>query len=434
MTAILRHRFAPLAAVLAALLALYGIAYVTEPAPAGRAAAKPERVGVESATAVCPGVKGADVAVYLPGTMSRETMKDAEPYTVTGPGGLEAGFVTRALSGARRGLAGVRCAEPAAETWLVGPGPANAEVTLHLTNAAKTPAMADVQVWAAEGLVSGEAGLGLEVAPGKSRKIDLRDLAPSADVMAVSVTSLVGRVAVAASAAPETGGADWLPAAAAPATKVVVPGIPGGGGRRELLVAAPGEADATVRITAVTEGSRYAMKGRESVDVPAGGVLAIDVTTGIGGESAGLVLDSTAPVVAGVVITGTGGRQDVAYTAGTPPLDLGSAVAANGTGSRLLLTAPGAAGRVRVQIVPARGEPGSPAEVEVPAGRTTSVPLKVKGVFGVVVTPVSGQVYGGRVIEERQRAGLLVTAQPLAQARTWTMLPPLADTPLAVLP
>ncbi|WP_374197095.1 DUF5719 family protein [Nonomuraea sp. NEAU-A123] len=187
-------------------------------------------------------------------------------------------------------------------------------------------------------------------------------------------------------------------------------------------------------IQAVTEDAAYAMKGRESIDVPAGSVGALDVTTGIGGEAAALVLTSPTPVVAGVVVTGTGDKPDVAFTAGTPPLDLGSAVAANGAGSRLVLTAPGAAGRVSVQIVPDRGPAGQPFVVDVPAGRTRNVPLKGKGEFGVVVTPVSGEVYGGRVTEERLKSGLLITEQPLAPARTWTLLPKLTDTSTVVVP
>ncbi|MDA0632790.1 DUF5719 family protein [Nonomuraea sp. MCN248] len=420
--------------VVAALVALYGVAYVTRPAPRPPVEAQPRKVPVEAATATCPAARGEKVSVYLPGTLSREPMNEAGPYTVNGPGGLEAGYITRTTSGAGRGLAGLRCAEPAAESWLVGPGPARGRVTLHLVNADKAPAFADVEVYAAEGQVSGDEGLGMEIAPGEHRRIDLRTLAAAADVMAVSVTTFTGRLAVSARAELETGGVDWLPTAAAPATEVVVPAVPGGGGRRELLVAAPGETDATVRIKAVTEGAAYAMRGRESIDVPAGSVLPLDVTTGIGGESAALVLTSTAPVVAGVVITGTGRQPDVAFTAGTPALDLGSAVAANGAGSRLVLTAPDGAGKVRVQVVPEGGEPRAAVEVAVPAGRTRDVRLAGEGAYAVLVTPVSGRVYGGRVVEERLRTGVLITAQPLAPARLWTVLRPLTDTSRAVLP
>lgn len=420
--------------VVAALAGLYGIAYVTRPAPEPPAQAQPRKVAVEAATAACPAARGQDVSVYLPGTLSREPMKDAKPFTVKGPGGLEAGYTTRVTRGAARGLAGIRCPEPAAETWLVGPGPARAQVTLHLVNADKAPAYADVEVFAAEGPVSGDEGLGLQIEPGEHRRIDLRTLATAADVVAIGVTTHTGRLAVSARAVMESGGVDWLPQAALPATEVVVPAIPGGGGRRELLVAAPGDADTTVQIKAVTESSSYAMRGRESIDVPAGSVVPLDVTTGIGGESAALVLTSDAPIVAGVVITGTGRQPDVAFTAGTPSLDLGSAVAANGAGARLVLTAPGEAGKVRVQLVPEEGDPPAPTEVTVPAGRTKSVKLPGKGSYAVVVTPVSGRVHGGRVLEERLRSGLLITAQPLAPARLWTMLRPLTDTPRAILP
>ncbi|MGW2215534.1 DUF5719 family protein [Nonomuraea sp. NPDC001684] len=434
MKAFVENRFGLLVLVVVALSALYGVALVTRPAPVPARAEGPRKVAVESVTAVCPGAEGARMNVYLPGRLSHEVMKNAEPYVTNGPGALEAGYTTRVTSGAARGLSGVRCTEPAQSAWLAGPGPAAADVILHLTNADKAPAQADVEVYAAEGLVSGDAGRGLEIAPGEHKEIDLKTLAPSADVMAVGVTTVFGRLAVAARASMRGGGVDWLPLAAPPATRVVVPGIPGGGGRRELLVAAPGENDVSVQVKAVSEDAAYAMRGRESVDVPAGSVVALDVTTGIGGEAAALVLTAPAPIVAGLVATGTGQRLDVAFTAGTPPLDLGSAVAGNGPGTRLLFTAPDGPGEVRVQEVPAKGAAGRPYDVAVPAGRTKEVRLRGKGEFAVVVTPVSGQVYGGRVIEEREKDGLLVTAQPLAPARVWTVLPALTDSPRVVLP
>ncbi|MGW4957191.1 DUF5719 family protein [Nonomuraea sp. NPDC004186] len=436
MKAFVENRFGLPALVVVALAALYGVAYVTRPAPSAAAAPQPQprKVAVESVTAVCPGAKGERVSVYLPGTLTHEPMRDAKPYVTKGPGGLEAGYLTRATQGAGRGLAGVRCTEPAPTTWLVGPGPANADVRLHLTNADKAPALADVQVYAAEGPISGDKGIGLEIAPGEHREIDLKTIAPSADIMAVSVTTAFGRLAVAARTALETGGVDWLPSAAPPATRVVVPGLPGGGGRRELLVAAPGENDAQVRIKAVSEDAEYAMKGRESLDVPAGSVVSLDVTTGVGGSSAALVLTSPTPIVAGLVITGTGGRSDVAFTAGTPALDLGSTVARNGPGSKLILTAVGVPGKVRIQVIPEKGRPEEPFEVSIPAGRTKNVKLRPKGDYALAVTPVAGEVYGARVIEDHLKTGLLLTTQPLAPSRLWTLLPPLTDTPNVVAP
>ncbi|WP_188191233.1 DUF5719 family protein [Nonomuraea sp. SYSU D8015] len=435
MKSFVENRFGLLALVIVALAAMYGVAYVTRPAPVAPPASVPRKVAVESVTAVCPGTEGEKVGVYASGSLSHETMEKGDPYVTNGPAALEAGYTTRATRGDGRGLSGVRCTEPAPTTWLIGPGPANAAVTLHLTNADKAPALADVQVHAAEGPVSGDKGVGLDIAPGQHREIDLKTLAPSADIMAVSVTTVFGRVAVAARTTLDTGGVDWLPAAAPPATRVVVPGIPGGGGRRELLVAAPGTTDALVRVKAVSKDAEYAMRGRETIDVPAGSVVSVDVTTGLSGSSAALVFTSETPIVAGAVMTGTGRRQDVAFTAGTPSLDLGSAVARNGAGSRLILTALGGdGGKVRVQVVPGGRPPEPPFDVDVAAGRTREVPLKAKGDFAIVVTPVSGEVYGGRVVEERDKNGRLLTVQPLAPGRIWTLLPPLTDTPRVVLP
>ena len=45
----------------------------------------------------------------------------------------------RATAGQARGLAGVRCTEPAAVTWLVGPGPANADVPVFLAHGTRDP-------------------------------------------------------------------------------------------------------------------------------------------------------------------------------------------------------------------------------------------------------------------------------------------------------
>nr|BFE86690.1 hypothetical protein GCM10020093_092910 [Planobispora longispora] len=168
--------------------------------------------------------------------------------------------------------------------------------------------------------------------------------------MAVEVRTGPGRVTAAARAVMRGGkGVDWLPAAAPPATRVVVPAVPGGGGGRELLVATPAEVDTLVEVKALTPDGTYALKGRELVEVPAGSVATVDLSEGVGGQPAALVLTSDTPIVAGVVATGTGKEPDVAFTAGTAPIDLGSVVADNRTGkkksSRLLLAAPDTAAR-----------------------------------------------------------------------------------------
>ncbi|MDF5751160.1 DUF5719 family protein [Spongiactinospora sp. TRM90649] len=474
MKALIENRFGPIAVVLIALAVLFGLAHltthITGPAPQAKAAPPRARVAVQSVTAVCPdparstisvltpaargtgsvtvaeqGGKGKPSVIDRPGPLWQKEVDRSGPVLVTGAGtpaaGLEAAQTTTVTTGGGRGLSGVRCVEPSSSTWLVGPGPAAAhDVRLHLANADSAVATVELAIYAGEGPVVGDHGLAL--APGEHRSVRLADLAPSPLVMAVEVRTRTGRVAVAARADLGDGrGVDWLPAAAPPATKVVVPGLPGGGGRRELYVAAPGETDVVVGVKAVTEDGSYALKGRENVEVPAGSVATLDVSTGIGGQAAALVLTAPVPVVAGVVVTGPGEKPDVAFSAGAPPIDLGSSVADNRSGkgrtTRLILTAPDRAARVRVQVVPSKGTAPAPVDADVPAARTRQVKLpKIEGSYGLVITPLpgSGPVYGGRVLEERTEDGPLLSVQPLALGRAWTLVPPMTDSAATVLP
>nr|WP_221473350.1 DUF5719 family protein [Planomonospora venezuelensis] len=469
----IENRFGLLVLVLVALAALYGVASATRPAPAAGQVPGPRKVPVASVTTVCPAPDGAQVGVVTPpggeatgtgattvaagekvlGTVDapgkpwyEEAPDKTGPVTVSATGsgaaGLESAQTRRETSGGQRGLAGIRCAEPAASTWLVGPGPAAADVTLHLANADLAPAIVEVLVYSGEGLVTGGTGDTLTLEPGRSRTVNLKDLAPSPLVVAVEVRTVSGRVTAAARAVMNGGrGVDWLPVAAPPATRVVVPGVPGGGGRRELLVASPAEVDTLVEVRALTPDGTYALKGRELVDVPAGSVAAVDLSTGIAGQPAALVLTSETPIVAGLVVTGTGKRPDVAFTAGAAPIDLGSVVADNRTGgkksSRLLLAAPETAGKVSVQVLPRSGEAPEPFELSIAAARVKEVKLPgTDGAFAVVVQPLpgSGPVYGGRVMDEKLKDGLALTVQPLAAARMWALVPPVTESASVILP
>jgi hypothetical protein len=225
---------------------------------------------------------------------------------------------------------------------------------------------------------------------------------------------------------------------------VVVPGIPGTAGQRELYVTAPGEQDTVVQVKAVLKDGFYALKNKETVEVPAGSTATLDLSTGIGGQPAALVLSSDVPIVAGMMITGTGTSQDVAFTAGAPPIDLGSVVADDRASGRqrssLVLSAPSTAASVQVQILPKQGPVPAPTEVRLSAGRTKEIALTAPkgggGAFSVLVRPQadSGPVYGGRVLEEQAPDGLMISAQPLALARIWALVPPTAYSPGAVVP
>ncbi len=475
MKGLIENRFGLFALMLIAVGALYGVAVVTRPGPVAPKPPQAVRAAVESVSAVCPdpggsrlstvtppGGQGSGVATVTegaeeplvkleqPGTLSqREVSARSGPLTVAGTGsmaaGLEAAQTTRKTSGAERGLAGVRCVEPGANAWFVGPGPAAADVTLYLANTDVATADVGIMIYAGEGPVLSDRGNGVILKPGEHRAVKLRDLAPSPLVMALEVSTGSGRVAAAVKAELGTGkGTDWLPIAAEPATRVVVPGIPSAAGLRELYVTAPGEDDTVVHVQAVRKDGAYALENRESIDVPAGSTTTMDLSTGLSGQPAALVLTSDVPIVAGMKITGTGTMQDVAFTAGAPPIDLGSVVADDRAGkkqgSRLVLSAPVSAATVKVQVLPKKGAAPEPMVVRLPAARSREIKLSPpaggEAGFSVVITPEpgSGPVYGGRVLDERTDQGLLITVQPLALARTWAMVPPTIDSPGVVLP
>ncbi|MBP2706038.1 hypothetical protein JOL79_19705 [Microbispora sp. RL4-1S] len=516
MRGLIENRFGLLALVLVAVAALYGVAYVSRPAPVAHAELKPVRAAVESVTTVCPAPSGAKVSVVTPpgatgpGTAALTPLTpdadkndsknagkggdksdgkgdgkggdksdgkqgeagSASPApldTVSGPGllwqrrlpvgggpltvaatgsmapGLETAQTTREESGAQRGLAGVRCVEPGADAWFVGPGPAAAEVALYVANADRAPADVSIMIYSGEGPVLSERGNSLILKPGESRVVNLREMAPSPLVMALEVSTGTGRVAAAVRAAFGKGrGVDWLPISTPPATRVVVPGIPGTAGLRELYVAAPGEQDTVVQVKAVLKDGSYALKNKESVEVPAGSTASLDLSTGIGGQPAALVLTADVPIVAGLKVTGTGTSQDVAFTAGAPSIDLGSVVAdgriTKKQVSRLVLSAPFEPATVQVRLLPMRGTAPQPVEVRLPAGRTRELKLTPppggEAGFGVVVQPEpgSGPVYGGRALDESASDGQMITMQPLEMARTWALVPPTTDAPSAVLP
>jgi hypothetical protein len=471
------NRFGFLALVLTALAALYGVAYVTRPAPVTPRVAAPVKVAVESVSTVCPDPGGGRVSTVTPpggagagraavtevkakasplaeldrpGLLwKRDLPAGSAPVKVSGTGamasGLEAVQTTRKTRGATRGLASVRCAEPGSSAWFVGPGPAAADVTLHLTNADSSQAVLEVMVYAGEGPVVGESGNGMVLQPGEHREVKVSEIAPSPLVMALEVRTTTGRVAASAIAVLGQGkGTDWLPPAAPPATEVVVPGLPGGGGQRELFVTAPGEADTVVQVKALTADGFYAMKNRESIEIPAGSTASVDVSTGIGGQPSAIVLTAQTPIVAGVMITGTGSGPDVAFSSGAAPIDIGSVLADNRTAkdvsTRLILSAPQAAGRVRLQTFPTRGAAPAPVDIEIPAARTKEIkltpPTGKSGDYSVMIVPLpgSGPVYGGRILDERTPEGLLLTTQPLTLARTWAIVRPTVESPISVLP
>ena len=270
-------------------------------------------------------------------------------------------------------MASTACAPAASEFWFVGGGAiAGRQTRIVLVNPDETSAVVDVMIRGPKGLIDAPAGRGL-VVKGQDRLVVRLDvLAPGVTATAVQVLARTGRVGASVDDEQQAGlanvGTDWVPQAAAPATRVYVPGVINGPGARVLSIAAPGADDAIVNIRVISADGTYAPAERSRVEVPSDSVVTLDMAPILDRNPATLELTSDAPIVAGM-------RQffgdETAYTAGAQPFDGPAAVSGlpvrAATDVRVSITAPdrGGGGRDRAAAVP-RGQGGRRAHCSAP--------------------------------------------------------------------
>ena len=355
--------------------------------------------------------------------------------------GLGVDLLTRSTADAARGLLGTACVAPASDFWFVGSGAVVGQRgRVYLSNPEAAPAVADVTLYGPDGPIDAPAGRGIAVDAGRQEVRLLDALSPGTAVFAVHVHARTGRVAAAVRDQQIDGltprGADWVPAAAAPARRQVIAGVVAGSGERRLQVVAPGASDAIVKVRLVTDSGSFAPAGLDVIEVPAGSVKDVDLAQYAMGEAVGVELDSDVPVTAGVLVraSGVGPLTDVAWTSAGEPLmpDTPGVVAearqdsATRTASALLLAAPGADATVRVAALPPAT--GTPQQVRVPGGGAVVVDLgtvSTAASFALTVTPLagSGPVYATRAVSESEAKGPLLTLEPVAAGRFTVTVP-----------
>jgi hypothetical protein len=204
------------------------------------------------------------------------------------------------------------------------------------------------------------------------------------------------------------------------------------------VLANPGGTDATASLRLVTRNGSFVPAGTAQVTVPAGHTTVVDLTRPFAGGTGAVAVRSDQPVVAeGLsLLTATGRLPDLQWQPATPAL-AGPAAVADGTepdgGSCILvLSAPGAATRVRVTAAS-----GHSAVIAVPAGHSTSAdvtPVVGRGSAAApaafTVTPLdSAPVYGVRVLAFEGAHGPLVTAEPLLALPGPTVVPRVREDP-----
>ncbi len=338
------------------------------------------------------------------------------------------------------GMATAQCGAPGTDAWFVGPGQhAVAGIKLYLMNTDSQPATAEVDVYTDSGPLLGSTDTGIAVPAHGLIVQSLAKLVRNSRVLALHISTSVGRLVAAVQESPSGAkpGA-WLPATEPPATSLVLPGLPGTPGTRELYVVVPGTANAQVKLTAVTPRGSYQPTGGTGIDLPGGSAVSVPLPS-LGGQPAAVKLTSNVPVTATMSVPGGAAGATGAFTASSGPVRQQGVIAGNAGGAvSLVLSAPRAAAQVRVATQTGSGASAAKV-VQVAAGHTVTVKIGApagssrKSGFALVVTPLpgSGPVYAGRVLTV---GGAVRTILPVPSSLSWVPLPPVHNSLLTVLP
>lgn len=444
------------AAVVAVLLALVAVGETTRGEPAPSTAPAP--VPVVGASVVCPEVDGAAVTAGSTGRGAGSLRArvlgqpyGAVPVTAAGrvavvdravgtavvaaagavAGGLAVELRTRDLDGPVRGLSALRCGPATSSTWFVGGATVVGDTAqLVLANPDDVPALVDVTSWSASGPVERRPGRGLAV-PARGRTVvELDEVAPDRELLALHVATTRGRVAAALRHSRADGrvprGTDWVPVSPPPATEVLVPGLPSGPGRRTVVVTNPGQPDTTVTLRLLTDDGQVDL---EPVSVPAGTSVAREVSEELAATPAAVVVrSSTGPVLAAGLVYDLqdGPVRELAWAGSAAPLT-GPALLADVTLSppaevTLLLSATeddAVVMLVPLEVVGEDRELPEPRRVEVPGGTTVAVRLSTLLPSGATarlalqLQATGGPVVAARYLRERAAAGPLTAVLPV---------------------
>lgn len=332
--AALRRALLAIGLVTAVVLALAAASVVPVQRPSTTAAPDDDRArvglvcpvvpGASEATAVAAGSPQAALARAALAAPERTTAIDGtlavlsgrtDPLIVSAPRQDELSASSRASSeaGEDRGLSMVSCDRVATTAWFAGIGSGtDAIAEVELINADAQDASVDITVYGPEGRVNSPGSRGLIVDAHSRRVVPLGPVFSQEHPVSLKVATSSGRVAAVVKqrlrADGQPAGADWLPAAAEPATTVVVPGVPAGTGGRDLVVVNPGERTASVALQVLGADGPTAVPGFETIDLPPQTSRSIPLSGALAESPAGLLLSSEQPVT-GAVLSGNGGAS-----------------------------------------------------------------------------------------------------------------------------
>lgn len=372
-------------------------------------------------------------------TVTAPTDGDAAGTALAATGKMAAGFEAEQATAAGTGL--VSCSHPSSDMWFVGSG--GSIIRLYLMNTGALAASVNVNILTDTGQQSGLADA-ITVAPDQVVMENIAPFVRGAQAVAMEVQTSSGQVAASLWESNGSSGGAWVPQSAEPSTTLIIPGLTVARSAARLLVTVPGQTDAHVKVVAYTPAGAFQQFSTVPVQASAGATTPVALSS-LGASAAGLKLTSNVPIVAGVLVAGTGIGSFA--TAAAPVTEQG-VVAGNpssaGLTVGLLLTAPAAAATASVSVISSDGTVTSPSGLQnlsVGPGRTLAVTVPRppgRQPFSIVLTPTvgSGPLYAARVVTSGS-GGLsapLVSLLPVQSALTEITLPPVQHSYTAVLP
>ncbi|MFE7566683.1 DUF5719 family protein [Streptomyces sp. NPDC057539] len=376
-------------------------------------------VSVEASGAEAPALVGMATGRFAPGWTTQQT-------TTVGVGDA-------------RGVLGLSCTAPDTDFWFPGASTERSRQDyVHLTNPDDTAAVADIELYGKDGAVKSEVGEGIPVPARSSVPVLLSTLTTAAETdVTVHVTTRSGRVGAAVRVADSAGGSDWLAAAADPAARLVLPGIPADATDVRLVAFSTGSDDADLKVQLAGAESTITPAGNESLHIKSQMTASLELADITKGQAGSLILSAAeggrpAPVVAALrVVRGKGEKREIAFIPATAAIASRSTVADNrAKGSTLSLTAPGATAKVKVTASAGTGG-GEPAEktYTVKGGTTLAVtppvPGGLKGSYALTVEPEpgGGPVHAARTLALPEDDVPMFTVQTLPDDRGTVSVP-----------
>lgn len=380
------------------------------------------------------------------------TGDNAPGTTAVGTGSYAPGFTVTQLTTVNDqqglGISGINCTPSDTSFWFSGASTAGDRVDyVSLVNAESVAAVVDLRFYGEKGPIEVEAADGIALGPGTSQGIRLPSLIKDQKDLAIHVVARSGRIGAGLHAADGNKGADWVPAAGEPAPVQVLPGLPGDAGAY-LVIAAPGEDDADLKIQISGKNGWFTPAGFETVHVKAGMVTSVPLGKITRDEPGAVRLSPTdenhpTPVIATMRTdrAHASGKSDAAWISGATPVGKRASVADNrgGGATTLYLTSTGEAATVKITASAGSGG-GTPAEQEIaiPAGATVSLPSPepagLNGSFGLTLqTLTGGPVAAARMLAIPAKDVPMFTVQPFHDDRSTVTVPNAAANPAVLV-